>query len=553
MLFFSLGLMAKPMLVTLPFVLLLFDYWPLQRFQPYMLPSLKDPNSHQRPSFLQLIWEKIPLLLLSILSSAVTLYAQHAGGAVGSFEVFPVHIRIANAMVSYASYMGKMLWPFHLAVFYPHPLSVMPWWLLAGASLLLIIISSLAILGARKYPWFIVGWLWYLGTLVPVIGIVQVGLQAMADRYTYMPLIGLFVIIAWGVPELVGRWRYKGIGLAISAGAIIVILMTLTAAQISYWKDDVSISQHAIDVTSHNYLAHNNLGLALESQGRTAEATEHFIEALKINPEYLDAQVNLGINLAGQGRIGEAIDHYTKALQIKPGSLEAHFNLGSALLSQGMVDSAIEHFKKATQIDPRSGEAHNGLGVALARKGDREGAIREFQEALRIDPGNVGAQGNLEKLLASRGLVDEASAGIKKAIEGDPGNTGLYVKLGDVYRRRGDIDKAMESYEKALSMEPGNMGALSNLAVVYAGKGEFDKALNALRKVIEVQPGSVGAYYNIACIYARQGKVDESVKWLKEAVDKGFADWGLLKKDRDLESIRGTAYYEDLMKRHGSG
>ncbi len=263
---FALGLMAKPMLVTLPFVLLLIDYWPLGRLQfgqsnrthESMTPGL------QRSSVSSLIFEKVPFFAISAVSSTVTYIVQLSAGAMPSQDVLPLQVRTANALVSYISYIGKMIWPHHLAVSYPHPGSNLPLWQIAGASLLLVFISALVIRGAGRFPYLVVGWLWYLGTLVPVIGLVQVGSQAMADRYTYVPLIGLFVIIVWGAPNLVRRWRHGRFLLVSSSGVLLLTLMACTWLQTSYWKDSFTLFQRTLDVTADNWRAHNGLGLALE-------------------------------------------------------------------------------------------------------------------------------------------------------------------------------------------------------------------------------------------------------------------------------------------------
>jgi tetratricopeptide (TPR) repeat protein len=672
---FIMGLLAKPMLVTLPFVLLLMDYWPLGRIKLSRVDSgwsLKSDNSVvSNPWGLlksRVIIDKIPLILLSLVSIYISMISLQLTGNISS-EKIQMGLRVANAFVSYIAYLGKAIWPHSLAIYYPFP-KIIPFWQVAGCFLLIVFISVLVVVSpkelrtaykkrdshvgnlrvpprnggktppritgissmdnseleplsvARKYPYLLVGWLWYIGTLFPVIGLVQGGLwPAMADRWAYVPLIGVYIMIAWGVPELLDKWRSKEIVLAASAGIVLSVLSVTSWIQAGYWMNSITLFEHALKVTDKNDIAHlslgvalmnigdldgsinhytdalrinpynvdayNDMGLALKKKGDTSAAISYFSKAILLDANRVDAYNNLGVAFLEQGNITEAITQLSKGIQIDPGYGEAYSNLGLARATQGNneeaikcflkavqlspysakahtnmalslmknhnFDGAIQYYRRALEIDPGLGEAHNGLGVALLRKGDREGAIREFQEVLRIEPGNVGAQRNLEKLLASRGEAGESLAGIKKALESDPRNAGLYVKLGDVYRNGGDLGRAMESYEKALSIEPGNMGALSNLAVVHAGRGEYDKALDVLKKVIEIKPESAGAYYNIACIYARQGKVDESVKWLKEAVDKGFADWGLLKKDRDLENIRGTAYYEDLMKRHGSG
>ncbi|MGB2930536.1 MAG: tetratricopeptide repeat protein [Desulfobacterales bacterium] len=292
-LFFILGLMAKPMLVTLPFVLLLLDYWPLRRFE---LGSRDKNNSQQRRFNFALICEKIPLFLLSAASSIGTYLVQKSSGAVNSLAAIPFHDRIANAMLSYISYIGKMIWPHNLAVLYPYRES-MSLWKVAGAGLLLVLVLVFVFRMLRTKPYLAVGWLWYIGTLVPVIGIVQVGVQAMADRYTYVPLIGIFIIIAWGVPDLIPKGRFRRIGLAAITMAILVICMITTRMQVRYWSNSTTLFEHALDVTDGNSVAHLNLGEALAEQGKINAAMKHYQEALRIKPSLFAPHLNLGVAL----------------------------------------------------------------------------------------------------------------------------------------------------------------------------------------------------------------------------------------------------------------
>ncbi len=346
---FALGLMAKPMLVTVPFVLLLLDYWPLQRFR-------LGQSGNGR-----LILEKTPFFILTTASCIVTYIAQKSGGAVISSEVYSFTLRVANAQVSYIGYIGKMLWPAKLALLYPHPLAL-SWWQIGGAGFLFVAISLLAIKNASRRPYVLVGWLWYLGMLVPVIGLVQVGAQAMADRYTYMPLVGLFVIAAWGAPDLVAAWRFKTTGLAIMAGTILLALTTMSVFQVGYWRDSIKLFEHTLMVTEKNYIIHNNLGVELKNSGRISEAIHHYEASLRINSKgYADAHNNYANIIAGQGRLAEAIRHYSDALRINPENAEVHNNLGVALFRNGNEEDAISHFKEAIRIRPDLTEAHHNL------------------------------------------------------------------------------------------------------------------------------------------------------------------------------------------------
>ena len=307
---FTLGLMAKPMLVTLPFVLLLLDYWPLGRYQfgqsgaaSHTAMSASIVPRRSRSGALALVLEKTPLLALAAISSVVTYLVQQSGQAMQYMETLPLTVRIANALVSYVAYIGKTIWPANLAVFYPHPGYTLPMWQAAGAGLLLVFISIVTIRSMSRYPYLAVGWLWYLGTLVPVIGLVQVGEQAMADRYTYVPLIGLFIIAAWGLWDLEKKWHRQKIVFAL---ILLLPLTVCTWRQLHYWRDSISLWEHALAVTKKNALAHNNLGGAFEEEGNAEKAIANFYEALRHDPEYLIARNNLGLALFREGKITEA-------------------------------------------------------------------------------------------------------------------------------------------------------------------------------------------------------------------------------------------------------
>jgi cytochrome c-type biogenesis protein CcmH/NrfG len=403
---FTLGLMAKPMLVTLPFVLLLLDYWPLGRFQVGQSAdapesSVQAPIKSGQPmsSVLSLVWEKTPLFALAAVSSVVTFLAQKSAEALVHFETWPITIRIANGLVSYVKYLGKMIWPRSLAVFYPHPGHSLPIWKAAGAGVLLLCISILVLRGARRYPYLVVGWLWYIGTLVPVIGFVQSGLQAMADRFTYIPLIGLYIIIAWGVPEIVPRWPHRKLYLATLSTTLFLFLMALTWKQVQYWKNSISLFEHTLEVTSNNWLVNIDLGTELYREGRTDDAIKHYLEALRIKPDNAEAHNNLGIALDREGRTDDAIKHYLEALRIRPDYAKAHNNLGNAFVRKGRTDDAIKHYLEALRIKPDDAEVHNNLGIAFARKGNFDVAVKHFQKALQINPNFSYARDNLKKVL----------------------------------------------------------------------------------------------------------------------------------------------------------
>ena len=357
LLLFALGLMSKPMLVTLPVVLLLLDWWPLQRFTIH----------NERSTITQLVWEKTPFLLLSTASCAATIWAQK--DAVMYLQKLGFPLRLGNALVSYAVYIGQMIYPAGLAVLYPHPANHLAPWRIGVCVLFLLLVSAGIAAGSRKHPFLLVGWLWYLGMLVPVIGLIQVGPQAMADRYTYLPQIGLYIIVAWGSVDLCGSWRYRRVLLGAGAAAILAALLVLAHVQTTYWKNGVSLMTHAIACTSDNSIAHSNLGITLTRQGKLPEAIQHFERTIQLKPDDAGAYDNLGVALARQGKLPEAIQHFERAIQLKPGFADAHYNLGLALTSQGKLAEAIQHYERAIQLKPDYEEAYNNLGVALARQG----------------------------------------------------------------------------------------------------------------------------------------------------------------------------------------
>jgi tetratricopeptide (TPR) repeat protein len=405
--FFALGLMAKPMLVTLPFVLLLLDYWPLNRIQAGQAnnPSGK-PNSGR--SLLQLVYEKIPMVVLAGISSAVTILAQKKGEALGLLDVHPPMMRLANALVSYLKYIQKMLWPDQLAILYPYPKAIVGWQVLT-AFVVLGGITFLTVRYRKRLPWLFFGWFWFIGTLVPVIGLVQVGVQGMADRYTYLPLIGLFVILSWETAHLIGNWRFKKIALSVASAMLCILLVTTARAQVSHWKNSFTLFEHTLAVTAQNYVIHNNLGFELALSGRLDEAIMHYRAALRINPDFELAHINLGSALFSQGKIQKSLAYYQAALNQKPRLAGVHHNLGILLLRIGRIDEAVVHFQEALRIKPDYAEVYNSLGAALVSQGKILEAMANFRQAIRIKPDLMEAKLNLKNLSA----VQKGNAGRK--------------------------------------------------------------------------------------------------------------------------------------------
>lgn len=378
MLFFSLGLMAKPMLVTLPLVLLLLDFWPLGRVRGWQEKGMAcfSQAPHAAPAEIKprtigyLLLEKAPLLLLALPVAALVFHTESRVGALASLEAFPLATRISHALVSYWLYLGKTFWPIHLAIFYPHP---GPWPLfIVGAALVgLLFITYVCLEFRSRFPYAAVGWFGYLGVMAPVSGLVQLGSQGMADRYTYLPLIGIFIMIAWGVPDILARWRGKKTVLPLAAVAILALMAGMAWQQAGYWRNAVTLFRHALKVTKGNYLAHNNLGAALAREDKFDAALIQYEAALRLRPQYVDALFNMGEALATKGKPAEAERYYRDALRLKPSFAEAHNNLAIILAQEGKTVEAVRHFEAALDIRPDYETAKQNLRLLL-RKQEKE-------------------------------------------------------------------------------------------------------------------------------------------------------------------------------------
>jgi tetratricopeptide (TPR) repeat protein len=382
---FALGLMCKPMPVTLPFVLLLLDWWPLERFGA-------GPVSPKE--VFRLFREKVPLLALSAASCAITYVAQFEGGAARMLGGVGPGMRVSNAIVSYAKYLGRTVWPASLAVFYPHPASLhvdIPAWQVAGAALLLGGFTFLAIGQARRRPFLAVGWLWYLGTLVPVAGLVQVGAQALADRYTYVPLIGIFLLVAWGAPEALGGWRIRKSALAVAACASLAAFSAASWHQAGTWRDDFTLFGHAIRVTERNWLAWNNLGVAYEKTGRPELAVAYYREAVRLRPDYSYAWYNLGSIYGSFGRHQQAIESYRESVKADPDFAEAWNNMGAAHAVLGQYREAAASYREAVRAQPYYANAWYNLGMIYVMLNRPETVIEIGQRLRRIDPAKAEA------------------------------------------------------------------------------------------------------------------------------------------------------------------
>jgi tetratricopeptide (TPR) repeat protein len=545
---FSLGLMAKPMLVTLPFVLLLLDYWPLNRFRrPYQNGTEAMPQSesvdgvYPGSSVWRLIAEKIPLFALAGVSSVVTFIVQNKAKSVWGTEILSLNSRIANALVSYVKYIGKIIFPTRLAVLYPYSGNGFPAWQLIVCVLILAVIFITVIYMARRRRYLIVGWLWFLGTLVPVIGLVQVGAQSMADRYTYLPSIGIFIMVAWSAVELGAKWRYAKIGLVTLAVVSLAALLICTRTQIRYWQSSATLCKHAIEVTKDNFVMHINLGLALYSQGFVDEANSHYRQALQIKPGSPKAHNNLAVLLMEQGALEEAIKHGRQALRFRPDFAEAHSNLGSALAKVGKLDEAIEHFHQALKIKPDHIETHNNLGSALATKGDLDEAVGHYRQALRLNPDSAIVLYNLGKVHRLQAKYDEAITYYKESLRLKPNQPVAHKELAMVLFRQGKLDEATVHYEYSIQFKEDQPFVLNKLGESYFLRGEIKEAFRCWNKVLELEPEWVGAINNLAWIKATHQ--DPDIHNPDEAVQLALRACKLTKYNRaDILDTLAVAY-----------
>jgi tetratricopeptide (TPR) repeat protein len=405
LLFFGLGLMSKPMLVTLPFVMLLLDYWPLRRFKP------------GRVWFL--VMDKIPFFVLAAVSSYVALLVQEHAGAAAATADLPWSARGENALISYCRYLGKLLWPSNLAVFYPHP-GHWPQVEVLLAGLFLVAVSIFIFSQRRRYPFALVGWFWFCGTLVPVIGLVQVGAQAMADRYAYLPSIGAAILVVWGAYELAAR-RRNYLTVLLSTGFVAIIFcIRLTRQQIGYWENSETLYRHALAVTTNNYTAHYNLAVTLDKENKTDEAVVHYQEALRLNPDAPSVHKNIGNIFFKKGQFDEAIGQYQEALRLKPGDADTFYDLGTAFFMKGQTSEAIGEFQMVIQLKPDHADAHNNLGNALAKNGQIDAAISEYQQAIRLQPDRASFHNNLGIAFSRKGQTDSATSEYQQAIQLKP-------------------------------------------------------------------------------------------------------------------------------------
>ena len=507
LIFFALGLMSKPMLVTLPFVLLLLDYWPLGRVT----------GGKWQVTSLRLVVEKLPFLLVAVASSVVTYLGQKSEGAVMTFEQIPLGVRLEKVPVNYVTFLRNIIWPEGLAIPYPYA-SAFPVLLVVLCTLLLAGVTVLVLWAARTKSYAAVGWFWFLGTLVPVIGLVQVGNTPVADRFTYVPQIGLYLAVAWAIRDLTVSWRHRRQALVMVVAMVIAALMVCAWKQTSYWRNSESLWAHTLACTSDNFIGCNNLGNALLQKGDVDEAIVRFQQALQIKPDFAEAHSNLGNALFQKGKVDEAIAHCQRALQIKPESPEAHNNLGNALLKMGHVDEAIAHYQTALQIKPDSAEARNNLGSALLQKGDVGEAIAQYQQALQIKPDFAEAHNNLGNALLQKGDVDGAITHLQQALQIKPDDAEAHINLGSALFQKGRVDEAITHLQQALQIKPDSAEAHDNLGNALLQKGRVDEAIAQYQQALQIKPDDAEIHYNFGMALLQKGNLDEGIAHFQKAL-----------------------------------
>jgi len=521
----ALGLLAKPMLVTMPFVLLLLDYWPLGRLSfgtPPARPAdaakknRASPASTPAISFRQALIEKIPLLALSAASSVITVIAQRKGGALGSLSGLPLGARCANALVSYVRYLGATFWPRGLVPFYPHP-EDFPLWQPALAALLLAGITPLVLRYGRRLPFLPTGWFWYLGTLVPVIGLVQVGGQSGADRFTYIPLIGIFIMLSWSLEDAAARWRIQAPAFAL-AGCVIGACLVCTSFQVRRWHDSITLWRYTLHVNPQNAVAKMNLGTALEEEGNVEDAERLYEETLCLDPANWRAHVNLGRLLDEGGSLDEAAEHFQAALHLAPEKVLPHTRFGVFLEKQGKLQEALEQFQEAVRLDPDFAPAHRSLGSLFGRLGRVQQAIDHSQEALRIDPRDAFAHINLGVALKSVGKLDEAIEHFRIALRLEPDNAQGHNNLGTALDQQGSLWAAENEYREAVRLDPNYVLARINLGGTLERLGQPRLALEQYQEAVRAQPKEAQDCADLARGLLRLGQKDQAVACFRQAV-----------------------------------
>ena len=530
---YLLGLMAKPVLVTLPFVLLLMDYWPLGR-----LTGVK-PHCGSRVPVAHLVVEKIPLFALSLLSIGLSMTSLQGHGSIMPYGAVPIGLRIGNALVSYVGYIGKFFWPSNLSVFYPFPQDI-PSWQPIGASLLLSGVTLVTWWLRRRKPYLIVGWLWFIGTLIPVIGLVQAGYwPAMADRFAYIPFTGLYVMIAWGCSGGVLTGRHYRIVWVLTA-VFAMLLAVRTWDQTTYWKNSPTLFGHAIALDENNIIARNNIGKSLIKSGQIEEAIRHYRIALQANPNYISARKNLGAALALQGKIDESIAQLVEALRLDPTVADAHYNLGNIFAGLGRSEEAIQHYGKALELDPEYVEAYNNLANLLAALGRIDDAVKCFKKSLSLNPRFAAAHNNLGAALIRNNQLQEAIAHFRNAIDIRPGYAEAHNNLGIALKKQGRDEQAIIHYQRALQLKPEYSEAHFNLGLALVKLKKIETAVGHFEAALRIKPDDLQTIRQLEKSQAAVIAVNLEIEKIKASIDLNPSNPELYVALGDLSRKKGT-------------
>jgi tetratricopeptide (TPR) repeat protein len=513
LIFFAGGLLSKPMLVTWPFVFLLLDFWPLERLPVSNLQSL----FHLLTQRSRLFWEKLPFFALALMTSVVTFLVQKQTGAMEAAEAIPLHMRIGNALISYCRYIGKMLWPKDLTISYPYP-EHLPVWQVCLAFIFLVLLSAMLWFRRQQMPFLLTGWCWFVGTLVPVIGLVQVGIQAIADRYTYIPSIGFFVALSWGLCAIAQHWQVNVRLISLVPCVAVIACLPVTWRQIGYWRDSETLFQRAIKLTGNNPIARHNLGTALLREGRLGEAIVHFREVVRLKPTSAPAHYYLGTALSRNGQTVEAIQAYREALRIKVDYAEAHNNLGTALARSGQDSEAIYEYREALKLAPDFAAAHNNLGTALLRSDEYEKAALSFREAIRLQSNYDDARFNLGIALARQGQIEEAINQYRGVLELNSGHIPARFNLGNVLLKLGNQDEAVTQFREVIRQQPDHTDAHANLGAVLSASDRSRDAIPHFQEVVRLRPDDAEARLSLGMALVRAGQLNDAVTQFQAAV-----------------------------------
>lgn len=456
-LFFILGLMSKPMIVTFPFVMLLMDFWPLQRIKSRRIEGAAVmPQAHHNfaeRSFYILLAEKLPLIVLSAIASFLVVFTEIKVGALTSLEELTIMVRCANAITSYVKYITMMFWPIHLSFFYPY-LTTIPLTQVIGSILFIFSITLIIIMTYQSKPYLFVGWFWYLGTLLPVIGIIQVGPHAMADRYTYIPIIGLFIIVVWGIIDLTEKCKYKLIFLWMISLSTVIGLSQCAWLQIGYWRNSITLFEHALKVTDRNYIALNNLGYVYYTfHGDVDKSISCYKEAIKMKPDYGVLYHNLGVSMYYKGDYESAIEYLTKAQKTSFKSDETFRSLGEAYMQMGRDDQAIDAYSNAIRMQSDNIAARFGLAKMLNKVGRNDEAIAQLRKILSYEPDNMNARKKMIEFFLEIRNFNAVIAEGGKALATDPADPVLHKMIGIAYQKKGEIDKSILHLKSSLSVD----------------------------------------------------------------------------------------------------